>query len=67
MIKWGSEQCRKEKVSAYVESTLEAAPFYRKNGFVALETFSLVLKGLVETNSEEIYSEVAFLFTPSET
>lgn len=65
MIKWGIEQCQKENVPAYVESTLEAAPFYEKNGFVALETFSLDIKGLVEANGKEIYSEISFLFTPS--
>ncbi|KAF2475795.1 uncharacterized protein BDR25DRAFT_339793 [Lindgomyces ingoldianus] len=62
MLRWGLEQCRKHNAPAYLESTIEAAPFYEKNGFIAIETLSLKLQdsyGCVET-----YKEIGFLYRP---
>jgi len=64
MVQWGIDQCRKDEVLAYLESTLEASSFYRKHGFVAHRNISLELDNL---GASRIYTEVCFLFTPENT
>ncbi|KAI2611897.1 putative GNAT family acetyltransferase [Hypoxylon sp. NC1633] len=61
MVRWGMERGRKERVPTYLESTLEAAPFYRKHGFVDVERFSLEYQVLGHGPSE-IYEEISFIY-----
>ncbi|KAI1651643.1 putative GNAT family acetyltransferase [Daldinia loculata] len=41
MVRWGIEHSRKDGAPAYLESTLEAASFYRNLGFVDVDRISL--------------------------
>lgn len=51
-------------VPAYVESTLEAAPFYKKHGFSAMEKFSVEIDGGWQRSPKTLYEEVSFIFKP---
>lgn len=64
MLQWGIEQCKREGTPAYLESTVEAAPLYEKNGWSAVETFSLALEGVTANDAIEKYTEISFLFEP---
>ena len=55
------DKCQVEHTPAYIESTIEAAPFYLKNGFTAIETFSIDLTPS-EPNGVEKYEEQSFVF-----
>lgn len=44
-MKWGLERSRQENVPAYLESTLDALPFYSKLGFTGTEKIKMVLPG----------------------
>ncbi|KAI1382924.1 putative GNAT family acetyltransferase [Hypoxylon trugodes] len=61
MVRWGMEQCKQDNVPAYLESTLEAADFYRKLGFIDKETFTLAYE---ETDSKlpGVYEEISFTY-----
>lgn len=61
MAEWGKEQCRLHGAPAYLESTLEAADFYKKHGFTLVETFSLDVHGI----GNGLYSETSFIFVPA--
>lgn len=63
MVQWGLEHCRCEGVSAYLESTIEAAALYRKNGFQIGPHISLELAGKREGCSD-LYEEYACIFEP---
>ncbi|KAI1655135.1 putative GNAT family acetyltransferase [Daldinia decipiens] len=61
MVRWGMEHSRKDGAPAYLESTLEAASFYRNIGFVDVDTISLEYRADgAETRSA--YEEVSFLY-----
>ncbi|KAI0425127.1 putative GNAT family acetyltransferase [Xylaria sp. FL1042] len=63
MVRWGIEQCNKDGILGYLESTLDAAPFYEKMGFVAFGKISL--RYLVEVQcQQELYEEIAFVHRP---
>ncbi|KAI5925308.1 putative GNAT family acetyltransferase [Camillea tinctor] len=62
MVRWGMEQCERERVPAYLESTLEAAPFYAKSGFRAVEKFALDYESGGRT---ERYEEISFVYEPA--
>lgn len=55
------KQCQLDHTPAYLESTVEAVPFYKKHGFTAVEAFSLDLK---TTGNDQFgkYEETSFLF-----
>jgi hypothetical protein len=55
------KQCQFDHTPAYLESTVEAAPFYNKHGFTAVETFSIDLKP-TENGQSRKYEEISFLF-----
>ncbi|KAI0401873.1 putative GNAT family acetyltransferase [Xylaria palmicola] len=63
MVRWGLEKCRRDNVPGYLESTLDAAPFYEKMDFAKLGPISLRYqlqdKG---RNKDEVYEEIAFVF-----
>jgi predicted N-acetyltransferase YhbS len=61
LVRWGMKQCQIDHTPAYLESTVEAASFYEKHGFTAVETFSLDLKA-TGTDQFGIYEEISFLF-----
>ncbi|TGJ81101.1 hypothetical protein E0Z10_g7670 [Xylaria hypoxylon] len=66
MVRWGLDQCKKDGMPGYLESTLDAARFYEKMGFAAFRTISL--RYLVEGHDEyEVYKEIAFLYHHSST
>lgn len=48
----------------YLESTVEAAPFYKKNGFAAGETISLPI--CADNDAEtQMYEEIVFTYCPT--
>lgn len=59
LLVWGLDACNKQRVPAYLESTVEAAEtFYAKAGFRERGRIQLVVKG-------ELYEEVACVYEPS--
>ncbi|KAI0095553.1 putative GNAT family acetyltransferase [Hypoxylon sp. NC0597] len=61
MVRWGMDQCRKNCVPAYLESTLEAASFYRKLGFEAVEKISLQYEA-GNSKTSQVYEEICFVY-----
>ncbi|KAI1767760.1 putative GNAT family acetyltransferase [Hypoxylon sp. FL1150] len=61
MVKWGIDQSKCDHVPAYLESTLEAVPFYRKLGFVDVERLSLAYL-TTGTNVSKVYEEISFVY-----
>ncbi|CAJ2513106.1 Uu.00g012250.m01.CDS01 [Anthostomella pinea] len=64
MLRWGMAQCQKDGTPAYLESTLEAASFYEKNGFKPTEKLSLEYD-IPGSHKLEVYEEIAFVYRPS--
>ncbi|KAI0908735.1 putative GNAT family acetyltransferase [Ustulina deusta] len=60
MVRWGLGQCSKDGVPGYLESTLDAAPFYEKMGFTAFGKISLRYP-IESQNQYEVYEEIAFV------
>ncbi|KAI1774843.1 putative GNAT family acetyltransferase [Hypoxylon cercidicola] len=61
MVRWGIDQSKNDRVPAYLESTVEAAPFYRKLGFVEVEKLSLTYED-TGTNAGKVYEEIGFVY-----
>ncbi|KAI0834418.1 putative GNAT family acetyltransferase [Hypoxylon sp. FL0890] len=61
MVRWGMNQCRKEGIPAYLESTLEASSFYKKLGFVDVEKISLRYD-VENSKMWKIYEEICFVY-----
>ncbi|KAI1205193.1 putative GNAT family acetyltransferase [Annulohypoxylon truncatum] len=61
MIQWGIDQCKKHGVPAYLESTLEAAPLYRKLGFIEMEKISLDYE-VAGSEITQTYEEIGFVY-----
>ncbi|KAI1259741.1 putative GNAT family acetyltransferase [Xylariaceae sp. FL1019] len=66
MVQWGLERCREEGVSAYLESTLDAARFYEKMRFTFVEKFSLRYPAAGRSDYEDTYEEVSFVYHPTD-
>jgi hypothetical protein len=69
MITWGIDRCEKEKISAYLESTVEAVDLYKKMGFEDLGEMSMNIS-LISDRTEVItedYREVAMVYKPQAT
>ncbi|KAK8057688.1 acyl-CoA N-acyltransferase [Apiospora saccharicola] len=64
LVQWGIQQSNASGSPLYLESTVEAAPFYEKMGFTAGETISLPIRidGGTET---QIYEEIVFTYNPT--
>jgi predicted N-acetyltransferase YhbS len=56
LTRWGLDRCVKNKIPAYLESTLNAVPFYEKLGFKITERLSIELEGPV------VYEEACCLY-----
>ncbi|MCJ1475547.1 hypothetical protein MMC13_004210 [Lambiella insularis] len=69
LLKWGIEQCERHNAPAYLESTVDAAQLYERHDFKAAEKISMALDGTVEGmvngDSQIVYSETCFLYVPS--
>ncbi|KAK8848857.1 GNAT family acetyltransferase [Apiospora arundinis] len=64
LLQWGIQQCNANKAPLYLESTVEAAPFYEKHGLVAGETISIPVR--VDSGTEEkIYKEIVHTYFPA--
>ncbi|KAI0531918.1 putative GNAT family acetyltransferase [Xylaria digitata] len=64
LVQWGIQQSNASGSPLYLESTVEAAPFYKKNGFTAGETISLPIR--VDGGTEaQIYEEIVFTYYPT--
>ncbi|KAI0110310.1 putative GNAT family acetyltransferase [Daldinia grandis] len=61
MVKWGMEQSREDRAPTYLESTLEAASFYRNLGFVDTDAISLEYS-VDGTEAHNTYKELSFLY-----
>jgi hypothetical protein len=69
MIKWGIDRREKEKISAYLESTVEAVDLYKKMGFEDLGEMSMNIS-LISDRTEVItedYREVTMVYKPQAT
>ncbi|KAI8954511.1 putative GNAT family acetyltransferase [Xylaria longipes] len=66
MVRWGLEQCRKDNTPGYLESTLDAAPFYEKMGFAKSRLISLEYQ-VEDQNRYEVYEELAYVYHPNPT
>ncbi|TRX88301.1 hypothetical protein FHL15_010805 [Xylaria flabelliformis] len=64
MVRWGLEQCRKDNVPGYLESTLEAVHFYRRMGFTVSRQISLRYR-LEDRDRYEMYEEIACVYSPN--
>ena len=64
MLQWGIDQCQKDGVLAYVESTMEAVLFYKKHDFSAVETFHVDIDEGFEPELPNIYQETSLIFKP---
>ncbi|KAI1177128.1 putative GNAT family acetyltransferase [Nemania sp. FL0916] len=64
LVQWGIQQSDASGLPCYLESTVDAAPFYRKNGFTIGETISLPIRvdGGTETQT---YEEVVCTYLKS--
>ncbi|KAI1375400.1 putative GNAT family acetyltransferase [Hypoxylon crocopeplum] len=62
LVGWGMERSRADHAPIYLESTLEAAPFYRHLGFAAGETVSLQLSN-IHSYVDGLYEEIVFTLT----
>jgi hypothetical protein len=64
MITWGIDRREKEKISAYLESTVEAVDLYKKMGFEDVGEMSMNIS-LISDQAEVItedYREVAMVY-----
>jgi len=64
LMNWALARCKKENVPAYLESTMDAGPLYRKLGFEPVQGMSMVLKGLGVNGAPLLYEETCFLCRP---
>lgn len=61
LVQWGIQQSKASGLPLYLESTVEAAPFYKTNGYTARERISLPI--CVDGGEEtQIYEEVVFTY-----
>ncbi|KAI0802188.1 putative GNAT family acetyltransferase [Xylaria sp. FL0064] len=63
LVGWGVEQCNKDCIPGYLESTLDAAPFYLKMGFEASGKISLQYP-VDDRGHYGVYEEIAFVYRP---
>jgi GNAT superfamily N-acetyltransferase len=63
LVGWGIQRSKSEKMPLYLESTLQAANFYKKCGFVAEDTVTLQLPDAGKECSK-VYEEIVFTFKP---
>lgn len=61
LVQWGIQQSKAIGLPLYLESTVEAAPFYKKNGFTARESILLpiCMDGGLKTQT---YEEIVFTY-----
>jgi len=64
LMNWALDRCKEENVPAYLESTMDAGPLYRRLGFEPAQKISMVLKGLGVDGAPLLYEEACFLFRP---
>ncbi|KAF2111587.1 putative GNAT family acetyltransferase [Lophiotrema nucula] len=64
MVQWGLEHCKREDIPAYLESTMEAAALYEKNGFVIAAYMCLNIEGKGDS-TVDVYEEAACIFRPT--
>ncbi|OAQ65116.2 GNAT family acetyltransferase [Pochonia chlamydosporia 170] len=64
LVQWGIQQSKASRSPLYLESTVEAAAFYNKNGFTAGETISLAIRVGGEAEAQ-IYKEIVFTYRPA--
>ncbi|KAI0474052.1 putative GNAT family acetyltransferase [Xylariaceae sp. FL0804] len=73
LVQWGVRQADASGVPLYLESTVEAAPFYAANGFAAGETMVLPIRVVDDDGGEaaeaaektRVYEEVVFTYFPA--
>ncbi|KAH8662912.1 amidase signature domain-containing protein [Tricladium varicosporioides] len=67
LIQWGIERAEENKVPIYLDSTLDAAPLYRRHGFVALDGLALAIPN-DEKGQPIFYQELSMLrsFVPED-
>ncbi|KAF9766622.1 hypothetical protein IL306_000945 [Fusarium sp. DS 682] len=66
LLQWGMKESAQAGVPIYVESTLEAADLYKKNGFKEKRSFSVKFWSS-ENQSLQEYTEVSFVYRPRAT
>jgi GNAT superfamily N-acetyltransferase len=63
LLQWGIDQCKRHHVPGYLESTVEAAPFYEKRGFARMGTIAQDISP-DHNGNYEVYQETSFVFFP---
>ena len=58
LTKWGLDRCRREKIPAYLESTLVAKALYEELGFESKEKISITFE------DGSMYEEYGCVFQP---
>ncbi|KAI0160831.1 putative GNAT family acetyltransferase [Hypoxylon sp. FL1284] len=64
MVQWGIDQSKQDQALAYIESTLTAAPLYRKLGFIEAGKLSLGYQA-AGTGAPRVYEEISFVYPKS--
>jgi predicted N-acetyltransferase YhbS len=64
LLQWGIDRCIRQRVPAYLESTVEAAPLYERHGFKPEGSFTMTFPLKSKTDGLCVYSETCFLFRP---
>lgn len=61
LVQWGIQQSKASGLMLYLENTVEAAPFYKKNGYTARE--SILLPTFVDGGKMmQTYKEIVFTY-----
>jgi hypothetical protein len=64
LLQWGIEQAERSGHPIYLESTMEAVPFYEKRGFIKGARMSLDISGKGDLEGVQIYEEVGVVYRP---
>jgi hypothetical protein len=65
LVEWALDLCEADGHPAYVESTVEAVPFYEKMGFNVSGTIGLDLATVTDDAGAGVYEEVGCIYRPS--
>ncbi|KAF2028370.1 acyl-CoA N-acyltransferase [Setomelanomma holmii] len=64
LVDWALEKCEAEGLPAYVESTVEAVPFYERLGFEEAGRISMDLRSVCSDETAGLYEEVGCIYRP---
>lgn len=65
LVQWALDLCEAHGYPAYVESTVEAVPFYEKMGFKIAGRIRLDLGRVTDDADAGLYEEVGCIYSPT--